>query len=315
MTARRHRFTADEDLDGLRLDHALARLLPDSSRSFLARQVGEGRVTVDGATVLKPSRAVAEGETIEIEIPPPTPVSVVSRDIPVPIVYQDDDIAIIDKPAGLVVHPGAGNYDATLVNALLFHIKDLSGIGGELRPGIVHRLDKETSGLLVVAKTDTAHRGLTSRWNTESVKKEYLALVYGAPRAASGTIDKPIGRDPRDRKRMNIVASGRAAVTLYEVVEALRYVSLLRCTLKSGRTHQIRVHLKALGHPVVGDPLYSGPQWKGIPDRRLQRIVSAFPRQALHAARLSFPHPRTGEPMSFESPLPDDFAALLVALR
>ncbi|MHB0970337.1 MAG: RluA family pseudouridine synthase [Thermoanaerobaculia bacterium] len=298
-----------------RLDTFISLSVSNCSRNKAKSLILEGYVIINGSVASKPSTPVRSGDVLEIRIPPPSPVIFTPRDIPVPIIYQDDDFAVVDKPAGLVVHPGAGNRDATLVHALLFHIKDLSGIGGELRPGIVHRLDKDTSGLLVVAKNDTAHRALTSQWNSAAVKKEYLALVYGSPRSASGTIEKPIGRDPRDRKKMNVVAGGRAAVTIYEVVETLRYASLLRCTLKSGRTHQIRVHLKALGHPIVGDPLYAGPQWKGIPDRKLQKIISAFPRQALHAARLSFPHPRSGEPMTFEAPLPEDFAALLAALR
>lgn len=315
MTDRRHSFTAGEELAGIRLDQALATLLPDFSRSALARHVTEGQVSINGKTIAKASRPVVAGDTIEITIPEPKPVSVESRDIPITVLHQDDDIAVIDKPPGMVVHPGAGNPDDTLVHALLFHIKDLSGIGGEIRPGIVHRLDKDTSGLLVVAKNDTAHRALTSQWNSDWVQKQYLALVYGTPKQPSGAIDKPIGRDPRDRKKMAVVTGGREAITLYQVAEALRYASLLRCTLKTGRTHQIRVHLKSIGHPLIGDPLYSGPQWKGIPDRKLQKILADFPRQALHAARLSFPHPRSGEVMTFEAPPPADFAALLEALR
>jgi 23S rRNA pseudouridine1911/1915/1917 synthase len=179
----------------------------------------------------------------------------------------------------------------------------------------VHRLDKDTSGVMIVAKNDLAHRKLSEAWNTDQVRKEYLALVYGTPKAQSGTVEKPIGRDARDRKRMAVSSTGRNARTDYEVIERLRHASLLRCTLKTGRTHQIRVHLKSLGHPIIGDPVYSGPQWRGIPDKKLQKVLSSFPRQALHATRIIFPHPRTGESLTFDSPPPPDFAALLEALR
>ena len=310
-----NRFVVPPEWDGDRLDQVLPRLLPDYSRSFLAGLVDQRRIAISGLTAERKSHRVSAGDEILVEIPPARPVEMVPRDIPLPILYQDDDIAVLDKPAGLVVHPAAGHPDHTLVNALLFHISGLSGIGGEIRPGIVHRLDKDTSGVLVIAKNDTAHRALALTWNTEKVRKEYLALVYGAPSPLSGRIEAPIGRDPRDRKKMAVVASGRNAVTIYETLEALRYVSLLRCRLETGRTHQIRVHLRSIGHPIVGDPAYSGPQWKGIPNRPLQKAISAFPRQALHASALSFPHPRTGETMRFEAPVPEDFQELLEAVR
>ena len=308
-------FTLDSDLAPGRLDQVLARLLPDRSRSYLGKLIDEGHVSVDGEGVTRRSRAVSGGQIISIEIPEPASLDTLPQDIPLSVVFQDESIAVIDKPAGLVVHPGAGHTDETLVNALLFHIRDLSGIGGMLRPGIVHRLDKDTSGLIVVAKNDETHRALTSSWNTPAVRKEYLALVYGSPKTSNGRIEKPIGRDPKDRKKMAVVAAGRAATTLFTLVEKLDHVSLLRCTLLTGRTHQIRVHLKSIGHPIVGDPLYSGPQWKGIPDKRAQKVLSSFPRQALHATSLSFPHPRSGEQMTFESALPSDFAKLMDELR
>ncbi len=306
-------FTLDADSPPRRLDQALADLLPDRSRSYLAKLIDEGLVFVDGEPAMKRSRAVSPLQTISIDIPDATPLEAVSQEIPLRIVFEDSDLVVIDKPAGLVVHPGAGHSDQTLVNALLFHIKDLSGIGGVLRPGIVHRLDKDTSGLMVVAKNDEAHRALTRAWGTPAVRKQYLALVYGAPRTDSGRIEKPIGRDPKSRRRMAIVPAGREAITLFTLVERLAHVSLLRCTLLTGRTHQIRVHLKSIGHPIVGDPVYSGPQWKGIPDKRIQKTLAAFPRQALHATHLAFPHPRTGEEVSFDSPQPEDFAALMTA--
>jgi len=294
---------------GSRLDRALAELFPDLSRSFLARLIESGSVRVNAQTAAKSSQKVEEGQAIELEIPAAAPSSVEAQDLPLTVLFEDADLVVIDKPAGLVVHPAAGHADQTLVNALLFRVKDLSGIGGEIRPGIVHRLDKDTSGVMVIAKNDETHRALTAAWNTDAVKKEYLALVYGTPSELRGTIDAPIGRDPRDRKRMAVVPGGRRAVTDYEVVERLRHASLIRCSLRTGRTHQIRVHMKHLGHPIVGDPVYSGPQWKGIPDKRIQKAISQFPRQALHAVRITLPKG------VFEAGVPEDFASLLAALR
>jgi 23S rRNA pseudouridine1911/1915/1917 synthase len=299
--------TIPVDLDGARLDRAATALFPEHSRSFLARMIEDGRLSVGGRPVTKPSHRVSAGDQIELDLPPPAPSGLVSQDIPLTVIYEDDAIVVIDKPPGLVVHPAAGHADQTLVNALLFHVKDLSGVGGELRPGIVHRLDRDTSGVMVIAKSDAAHRALTTAWN--SVRKEYLAVVYGIPKQSRGTIDAPIGRDPRNRKRMAVVSDGRRAVTDYEVVEPLRHASLVRCTLRTGRTHQIRVHLKSIGHPIIGDPLYSGPQWRGIPDKRLQKAIASFPRQALHAARLVLPQG------AFEAALPVDMTHLIQALR
>ncbi len=300
---------------GHRLDRALGELFSDYSRNFLANLVTEGRVRVDGHPATKPSQRVERGQRLEIEVPDAVPAGISSQDLPLTVLYEDADVAVIDKPAGLVVHPAAGHADGTLVNALLFHVKDLSGVGGEIRPGIVHRLDKDTSGVMIVAKHDAAHRKLTEIWSSDRVRKEYLALVYGTPSKERGTIDAPIGRDPRDRKRMAVVAGGRAAITDYEVTERLRYVSLVRCRLRTGRTHQIRIHLKHLGHPIVGDPVYSGPQWRGIPDKRVQKLLSGLDRQMLHAARITFAHPTTGASMTFDAPLPRDFDHLIRALR
>ncbi len=303
------------DSDGARLDRALSDLFPGQSRSYLARLVDQGHVSIDTKPATKTSLRVATGQSIAVDFPPAAPVNVESQDLPLSILYEDNDIVVVDKPAGVVVHPAAGHADRTLVNALLFHVKDLSGVGGELRPGIVHRLDKDTSGVMVIAKNDHAHRALSKAWGTDRVRKEYLALVYGTPKLPRGTIEAPIGRDPRDRKRMAVVKSGRAAITEYEIVEGLRYVSLLRCILRTGRTHQIRVHLKHLGHPIVGDPVYSGPQWRGIPDKRVQKTLSSMKRQALHAAKITLDHPRTSERMSFEAPMPEDMRSVLTALR
>jgi 23S rRNA pseudouridine1911/1915/1917 synthase len=310
-----HVVAVGPDLDGERVDRALATLLPDLTRSALARLIDDGCVRVDGVVRTKRSATVVSGQEISVDVPEAQPSDVVSQNLPIRIVYQDSDIAVIDKPAGMVVHPAAGHGDETLVNALLHHIGDLSGIGGVTRPGIVHRLDKDTSGLIVIAKNDTAHNALARAWGTDRVRKEYVAVVYGCPKSSDGRIEKPIGRDPRDRKRMAIVRTGRAAITLFRIEERLPHVCVLRCTLKTGRTHQIRVHLKSIGHPIVGDPLYSGPQWRGIPDRRVQKMLEAMNRQALHAQLLAFPHPRSGEIMTFEAPVPEDMAGMLEQLR
>jgi 23S rRNA pseudouridine1911/1915/1917 synthase len=300
------RFPTEQE--GERLDRALARLFPQFSRSFVTKMISDGRVRIEGVAAEKSSHRVRAGQLVELDVPPVADSEAVSQDLPLEILFEDADIVVINKPPGLVVHPAAGHADHTLVNALLFHVKDLSGIGGQLRPGIVHRLDKDTSGVMVIAKNDIAHRRLAAEWR--DARKEYLAIVYGNPKRDRGTIEAPIARDPKNRKRMAVVKTGRAAITDYEVIEALRYVSLLRCTLRTGRTHQIRVHLKHLGHPIVGDPVYSGPQWRGIPDKRVQKPLAAFSRQALHAWRLTLPDGR-----AFEAEMAEDMASLLEALR
>jgi 23S rRNA pseudouridine1911/1915/1917 synthase len=303
------------EVDGVRLDRALVELMPERSRSAYARLISEGRVLIGGRAALRPSETVTTGQMLEVDLPAPLPSTVESQDLPLQILFEDDDIVVLDKRAGIVVHPSAGHADQTLVNALLFHVRDLSGIGGRIRPGIVHRLDRDTSGVMIIAKNDEAHRALTAAWGTDEVRKEYTALVYGKPQPDHGTVDAPLGRDPHDRKRIAVVPGGRRAVTDFETIESLRYVAVLRCRLRTGRTHQIRVHLKSIGHPIVGDPLYSGPQWRGIPDKMLQKALSSFDRQALHASLIRFPHPRSGAVMTIEAPLPDDFATLLEKLR
>jgi 23S rRNA pseudouridine1911/1915/1917 synthase len=307
------KFTSDDE--GARLDRALAARLPGHSRSFIVKLIDDGRVTLEGRPAARPSVRVAEGQIAEVDVPPPTPTTAASQEMPLSILFEDSDMVVIDKPAGLVVHPAAGHADRTLVNALLFHVHDLSGIGGQLRPGIVHRLDKDTSGVMVIAKNDDAHRKLSAVWGTDAVRKEYVAVVYGTPQNPRGTIDAPIGRDPRNRKRMAIVAGGRRAVTEYEVIEVVRHASVVRCVLRTGRTHQIRVHLKSIGHPIIGDPVYSGPQWRGIPDKRLQKAISSLNRQALHAVSLQIPHPETDKVMVFTAPEPEDMRALIDILR
>jgi 23S rRNA pseudouridine1911/1915/1917 synthase len=302
-------------VSGLRLDRALSELFPSYSRNFLANLVTDGNVAVDGTPAKKTSQRVESGQRVTIEVPEAAPSPLASQDIPLTVLHEDADVVVVDKPAGLVVHPAAGHADQTLVNALLFHVKDLSGVGGELRPGIVHRLDKDTSGVMIIAKHDDAHRKLTANWNSDRVRKEYVAIVYGTPSEERGTIDAPIGRDPRDRKKMAVVADGRLAITDYELAERLRYASLVRCRLRTGRTHQIRVHLKHLGHPIVGDPLYSGPQWRGIPDKRVQKVLSSLERQMLHAAKITFEHPTSGVAMTFEAALPADLLGVLDVFR
>jgi 23S rRNA pseudouridine1911/1915/1917 synthase len=307
--------TVGDTQRGLRLDRALGELFTDYSRNFLANLVTDGHVQVDGRPATRPSQRVEAGQRLAITVPDATPSALASQDLPLTVLHEDGDLVVIDKPAGLVVHPAAGHPDQTLVNALLFHVRDLSGIGGEIRPGIVHRLDKDTSGVMIIAKHDDAHRRLKTAWGTDAVSKEYLALVYGMPSAPKGVIDAPIARDPRDRKRMAVVTGGRPSVTEYEVQERLRYASLLRCRLRTGRTHQIRVHMKHLGHPIIGDPVYSGPQWRGIPDKRVQRVLAGLQRQMLHAARIAFAHPITGQALAIEAPLPQDFLDVLKLLR
>jgi 23S rRNA pseudouridine1911/1915/1917 synthase len=270
---------------------------------------------VDEEVILRPSETVRAGSTIRVRLEPPVATEVEAQAIPLRIVWQDADLAIIEKPAGLVVHPAAGHADGTLVNALLHHLDDLSGIGGELRPGIVHRLDKETSGLLVVAKNDEAHRRLSERWRSPEVRKIYLALVYGAPDPAEGSIDHPIGRHPKDRKKMAVVAGGREARTIYRTLERYHGCSLVELELETGRTHQIRVHLASIGHPVVGDPVYGGAQWKGVQEGRVRALLKSLDRQALHASRLELVHPRSGERMEFDSPLPEDLDRVVEGLR
>ncbi|HSC96591.1 MAG TPA: 23S rRNA pseudouridine(1911/1915/1917) synthase RluD [Burkholderiales bacterium] len=293
------RITAPASCAGLRLDQALARLLPQYSRSRLAHWVRSGRATVDGLAAL-PRQKIRGGEVIEI-----LPVAEVAtaahraEDIPLDVLYEDDALLVVNKPAGLVVHPGSGIRDGTLLNALLQRVPGLAAIP---RAGIVHRLDKDTSGLLVVAKTLPAQASLVRQLQARSVKREYLAVAHGRV-ARGGRIEAPIGRHPTRRTRMAVVARGRPAVTHYEVLERHAHASVLRCRLETGRTHQIRVHLSSIGHPLLGDPAYG--KRGGVP----------FPRQALHAERLTLVHPGTGKTMEWHVEPPTDMQALIAALR
>ncbi len=279
---------------GVRLDQFLASSVPELSRARIQDLIKSGHVTLNLAAA-KASARLRIGDAITLHEPPPTPTETVAEDIALDVFFEDDDLIVLNKPAGLVVHPAAGNWSGTIVNALLHHCRALSGIGGEQRPGIVHRLDKETSGCLVAAKSDLAHQSLARQFAGREVTKIYLALVAGKVRFKTGTIDAPIGRHPVQRKKMTVVPAGRGreAKTGYRVLAELPLGTLVECTLHTGRTHQIRVHLKHLGHPLLGDDVYG---------KR-----AGFPRQMLHAWRLGFTHPRTGERLNFESPIPPDF--------
>lgn len=299
---------------GLRLDRALADLLPDMSRERLKALIGEGQVRSPQATKINASLKVAVGQTYTITLPPPVPLDNVAQDIPLVIIYEDDHLIVVDKPAGLVVHPAAGNLDGTLVNALLHHCAgQLSGIGGVARPGIVHRIDKDTSGLLVVAKTDKAHEGLARQFKDHSIDRLYAAIVYGIPTPGSGTVDTWIGRSDADRKKMAVHREGRGkhAVTHYRMIDRLRGAAMVECQLETGRTHQVRVHMAHLGHPLIGDPVY-GRDRKGF--KSILETLG-FKRQALHAKTLGFIHPATDKPLLFQSVLPADMQELLSELH
>jgi 23S rRNA pseudouridine1911/1915/1917 synthase len=302
----------DDAAVGHRLDRALALALPELSRVRIQALLADGHVTRDGAPISDASAKALAGQHLVITIPPAIPARPQAQDIPLNIVFEDEHMLVIDKQAGLVVHPGAGNPDGTLVNALLAHCGDqLSGIGGVRRPGIVHRLDKDTSGLMVVAKTDRAHAALAAQLEARTLKRVYNAVVWGRPIPAEGRIAGNIGRSPFDRKKMALVAQGgKPAVTHYRMLRPLRGASLVECRLETGRTHQIRVHMSAIGHSLVGDPLYA--------PRRLPREAAAaarrFNRQALHATQVTFLHPLTKMEMCYSSNPADDIGALIDAL-
>ena len=304
--------TIGEAQHGFRLDKALADLVPDLSRERLKALIVEGQVTAAGRP-LNPSMKVAAGQAFAIALPPPVEAEAIAQDIPLSIVHEDADLIVIDKPAGLVVHPAAGNLDGTLVNAPLHHCRgQLSGIGGVARPGIVHRIDKDTSGLLVVAKSDRAHEGLAQQFKAHSIDRLYAAIVYGMPQPAAGTVDTWIARSDADRKKMAVYREGRGkhAVTHYRTVQPLRGAALVECRLETGRTHQVRVHMAHLGHPLIGDPVY-GRDRKGF--KSILETLG-FKRQALHAKSLGFIHPVTGRHLSFDSPMPADMQELLSEL-
>ena len=319
-STKRLRISAPQKASGKRIDLFLSQEELGLSRAFIQRLISEHNILSDGKPV-KPSYKIKGGERIEIEVPPLERPSLEPEDIPLDVVYEDSDLLVVNKKAGMVVHPAAGNYSHTLVNALLFHCKDLSGINGVLRPGIVHRLDKNTSGLMVVAKNDLAHLGLAEQIKNRTLLREYMAVIWGHMPDDAGTIEAPIGRATRDRKRMAVTQlKGRESLTHYQVSQRFDLCDLLSIRLKTGRTHQIRVHLSHLNHPVLGDPEYGGRQnWiKGIFDRDrpfAQKLLSKIKRQALHAKKLGFVHPRTKQYKEFDSILPEDMEIVLKILR
>ena len=299
---------------GWRLDRALADALPTLSRERLKVLVKSGALSADGVLLRDPASKVRGDEAFILAVPEPEPAHNEAQNIPLVIVFEDEHLLVVDKPAGLVVHPAAGNRDGTLVNALLHHCGgSLSGIGGVARPGIVHRIDKDTSGLLLVAKTDRAHEGLSKQFADHSIERRYAAIVSGVPAKASGNVDAPLARSSFDRKKVAIVKDGRGkrAVTHWKVRTALRDAALVECRLETGRTHQVRVHMASIGHPLLGDPVY------GRAPKQKQRELLArlgFRRQALHAEALGFIHPVTKARLSFESALPSDMQELFTAL-
>ncbi|MFQ5971026.1 MAG: RluA family pseudouridine synthase [Alphaproteobacteria bacterium] len=312
--------TVTPEQAGQRLDRTLATALDGLSRSRVKALIEGGRVSLDGATITEPSYRVKPAQSYTVALPPPAPAVPAAQPLPLAILYEDRDVIVVDKPAGLVVHPAPGNPDRTLVNALIAHCGDeLTGIGGVARPGIVHRLDKETSGLMVAAKSARAHASLTEQFARRTIDRAYLAVVWGVPVPPRGEVRGNIGRNPRNRKKMAVLTrGGKPALTRYDVKARLGcrgtpLASLLECRLATGRTHQVRVHLAALGHPLIGDPLYgrSHPSGKQRLPEDLRMAIQAFRRQALHACELGFDHPATGTRLKFSAPLPSDIHALV----
>ena len=303
--------------DGDRLDAIVARHT-ELSRARVQKLIEAGLVRVEGATATRKSEPLAPGTRVTVRVPSPEPVDLVAEDLPLDVVYEDDALLVVNKAAGMVVHPAPGHRRGTLVNALLHHVRDLAGVGGRLRPGIVHRLDRDTSGLLVVAKNDAAHLGLTEALKRRHVRRLYRAAAWGHLSSSPLTIDASVGRDPRDRKRMRVAEGGRRAVSRARVRERWLAADLLDVALQTGRTHQIRVHLAHVGHPVVGDHVY-GPGWErgmgGAAHRWAAELARRTRRQFLHAAELTFDHPVTGERMLFRAALPEDLAGVAAWAR
>ena len=315
MSGRSVHFDVPDEAAGVRLDAFLAAAYPGRSRSIWKRFIEDGRVAVDGRRAAKPGLALKPGMAIEATIPEAPPSRLVGEDIPIALIYEDEHLAVVMKPAGLVVHPGHGARRGTLVHALLGQGVPLAPAGGAERPGIVHRLDKDTSGLLLIAKTDEAHRLLSAMFTRREIAKTYLALVWGRPQPPAGRIDDAIGRSRRDPTKMTVRAPrSREATTIYRTQRTLPGVTLLEIDLVTGRTHQIRVHFAARRHPVIGDTRYGGAPWKALRDPERRAVFASFRRLALHAAKLAFDHPVTRKPLSFTAKLPDDVAALVEAL-
>src|SRR5215210_1753747 len=306
-------FVAAEADAGARLDAFLAARVEGVSRSTLKRAIDDGDVLVGGRAA-KPSHKLKAGERVEVELPAPPPSEIEPEEIPLDILHEDEEVVVVNKPAGLVVHPAAGVHSGTLANALAFHFGQLSG-GGSLRPGLVHRLDRDTSGVIVVAKTARAHENLSDQFRARTVFKSYVALVHGVTKEEKGKVEEPLARDPRNRTRMAVSRGGRAALSLWRVRRRYDRLTLLDVQIKTGRTHQIRVHLAWIKHPVVGDETYGGGRDKTIADPSLRARVRALGRQFLHAERLGFHHPSTGEWLGFNAPLPPELAEFLEELE
>ena len=300
------------DADGWRLDRALAAAVPTLSRERLKVLIAGGQVSRGGALARDPAGKASAGDVFCVTVPDPVPAHNEAQDIPLVVAFEDEHLIVVDKPAGLVVHPAAGNLDRTLVNALLHHCGgSLSGIGGVARPGIVHRIDKDTSGLMVAAKTDRAHEGLAKQFARHSIDRRYKAIAGGHPSPAAGSVDAPLARSAQNRKKVAIVAGGKRAVTHYRTEAWLRGAALVECRLETGRTHQVRVHLASIGHALLGDPVYG----RSRGETRVLLETLGFHRQALHAARLGFIHPVIGIDMAFESPMPADMQELFSRLH
>ncbi len=311
-----HLFICQEVMQPVRLDKFLSAALPNETRSAIQRLIDEGNVLVGGKEQ-RSSYRLKGGERIDVSIPPAVNIETLPEDIPLNVLYEDHDLIVIDKPAGMVVHPAAGNHSGTLVNALLSHCKDLSGIGGKLRPGIVHRLDKGTSGVIVAAKNDLAHQALAAQFSSHHIKRIYHAMVFGSPSQDSGRIEGNIGRHPTDRlRRSGSALYGKHAVTRWRVKERYERISLLEIRLETGRTHQIRAHLTEAGFPLLGDPLYpDGGRGNNLRDPLLRKMICSLGRQALHASTLGFMHPSTGQYLEFSTEFPCDIKQLIDYLK
>jgi len=313
------KITVPQDAEPARIDSFLAGELPEMSRSQIKQLILDASVTCRGGAV-KPSSKVGAGDEITVEIPEPVEPDILPENIPLDILYQDGDIAVVNKQAGLAVHPAGRIVSGTLVNALLYHIKDLSGINGVLRPGIVHRLDKDTTGVMVIAKNDASHRSIAAQFESRTTRKSYTALVWGIFDSQNGEIEKSIARSRSDRKKMVSGTRGKQSKTLYSIIKEFEFLTLVNAHPRTGRTHQIRSHFSSIGHPVFGDELYRGRNRRlsglTVPERSFAvRLLKNFRRQALHAAELSFEHPSTHERVEFSAPLPEDFRHLLNELE
>ncbi|MEN6465242.1 MAG: RluA family pseudouridine synthase [Syntrophaceae bacterium] len=306
-----------ESDSGKRLDIFLAAKESSLSRSQIKRMIEDGSVLVNGKNV-KAGYSLKRGDSVSLTPKEPVELETLPQDLPLKILFEDSSIVVVDKPAGMVVHPAAGNYDGTLVNAILYHCRGLSGIGGVIRPGIVHRLDKDTSGLIVVAKTDEAHRELSDQFKKHLVTKVYYAFAFGNFKEDEGVIEAAVGRHPVDRKKMSVYSRrGKEALTRWKVVERYGFLSFLEIRIETGRTHQIRVHLNSIGHPILGDNIYgnSAKRLQAIQDTKIRSRLKSLKRHALHAGRLAFAHPRTHEKVEFEAPLPEDMEDLRTFLN